>query len=70
MCSYSSVFGPQSNHIILINCGGTVDIVETLEPSEEKVFFIADSHRPYDVCNIYNDGQVSNLGSFINFIIL
>ena len=48
----------QSNHIILINCGGTLDIVETLEPTEEKVFFIADSHRPYDVCNIYNDGQV------------
>nr|CAG4646363.1 EOG090X08GG [Macrothrix elegans] len=52
----------QSNHIIFINCGGTVDIVETLEPSEEKIFFIADSHRPYDVCNIYNDGQVCLLG--------
>ncbi|XP_057368451.1 LOW QUALITY PROTEIN: cell division control protein 45 homolog, partial [Daphnia carinata] len=48
----------QSNHIILINCGGTLDIVEHLEPSEEKVFFIADFHRPYDVCNIYNGGQV------------
>ena len=32
--------------------------MQTLEPTEEKVFFIADSHRPYDVCNIYNDGQV------------
>ncbi|KAI9559146.1 hypothetical protein GHT06_015935 [Daphnia sinensis] len=52
----------QSNHIILINCGGTLDIVEHLEPTEEKVFFIADSHRPYDVCNIYNDGQVCLLG--------
>jgi len=48
----------QTNHIIFINCGGTFDIVQTLEPTEEKVFFIADSHRPYDVCNIYNDGQV------------
>ena len=36
-----------------------MDIVDTLEPSEEKVFYIADSHRPYDVCNIYNDGQVN-----------
>nr|CAG4641805.1 EOG090X08GG [Eurycercus lamellatus] len=52
----------QANHIILINCGGTVDIVEILEPTEEKVFFIADSHRPYDVTNIYNDGQVCLLG--------
>jgi len=52
----------QTNHIILINCGGTVDIVQTLEPTEEKIFYIADSHRPYDVCNIYNDGQVCLLG--------
>lgn len=44
--------------MILINCGGTFDLVETLEPSEEKIFFVADSHRPYDVCNIFNDGQV------------
>ena len=36
--------------------------MEALEPSEEKIFFIADSHRPYDVCNIYNDGQICLLG--------
>ena len=23
-----------------------------------QVIFIADSHRPLDVCNIYNDGQI------------
>lgn len=23
-----------------------------------QVIFIADSHRPIDVCNIYNDGQI------------
>lgn len=38
-----------------------MDVVETLEPTEDKVFFIADSHRPYDVCNIYNDGQVRHI---------
>ena len=48
----------QASHVIFINCGGTIDLVDLLEPSEEKVFFVADSHRPYDVCNIYNDGQV------------
>ena len=55
---YVCILFMQTNHIILINCGGTVDIVQTLEPTEEKIFYIADSHRPYDVCNIYNDGQV------------
>ena len=57
-CFWQFVFISQANHIILINCGGTIDIVQALEPSEEKIFYIADSHRPYDVCNIYNDGQV------------
>ncbi|XKL61945.1 hypothetical protein PGB90_001778 [Kerria lacca] len=41
-------------YVILINCGGTIDIVENLEPEENVVFFIADSHRPTDVCNIYS----------------
>lgn len=45
--------------VLLLNCGGCVDILETLEPDdEETVFFVCDSHRPFDVCNIYNDGQV------------
>nr|CAG4643303.1 EOG090X08GG [Ilyocryptus agilis] len=52
----------QADHVIFVNCGGTVDLVEALEPAAEKVFFVADSHRPYDVCNIYNDGQVCLLG--------
>lgn len=46
------------NTIILINCGGCVDLVEILEPEENNVFYIFDSHRPLDVCNIYSDGQV------------
>ncbi|XP_030747406.1 cell division control protein 45 homolog [Sitophilus oryzae] len=45
-------------YFILLNCGGTIDIVEELEPEEEKVFFILDSHRPIDVCNIYSTDQV------------
>lgn len=50
----------QIKYVILINCGGTIDIVENLEPEEHVVFFIADSHRPTDVCNIYSlNDQVS-----------
>lgn len=45
-------------YVLLLNCGGCVDIIETLEPEDETVFFVCDSHRPFDVCNIYNDGQV------------
>ncbi|TMW51039.1 hypothetical protein DOY81_003909 [Sarcophaga bullata] len=44
--------------VLLINCGGCVDIVELLQPDEEVIFFICDSHRPLDVCNIYSDRQV------------
>lgn len=46
-------------YVLLLNCGGCVDILETLEPDDEDtVFFVCDSHRPFDVCNIYNDGQI------------
>lgn len=45
--------------VLLINCGGCIDIVEVLQPDEEVVFFVCDSHRPMDVCNIYSDSQVS-----------
>lgn len=47
----------------MINCGGTIDVVELLEPHRDVIFFIIDSHRPYDVCNIYSDsGQVRIIG--------
>ena len=45
-------------YVILINCGGCIDIVEYLQPDEDVVFFVCDSHRPFDVCNIYSDKQV------------
>lgn len=45
-------------YFVLINCGGTIDLVDLLEPDEEVVFFILDSHRPLDLCNIYSNRQV------------
>uniref|UniRef100_A0A1B0BDI7 Cell division control protein 45 homolog n=1 Tax=Glossina palpalis gambiensis TaxID=67801 RepID=A0A1B0BDI7_9MUSC len=44
--------------VLLLNCGGCVDIVELLQPDEDVIFFICDAHRPFDVCNIYSDRQV------------
>ena len=43
---------------MLINCGGTLDIIEILEPDESITFFVVDSHRPTDICNIYSSSQV------------
>lgn len=45
-------------YVLLLNCGGCIDIVEFLQPEDDIKFFICDSHRPLDVCNIYSDGQV------------
>ena len=45
-------------HVVMLNCGGTVDVVDFLDPPDDVVIFVADSHRPTDVCNIYSDGQV------------
>ncbi|XP_015513742.1 cell division control protein 45 homolog [Neodiprion lecontei] len=49
-------------YVILVNCGGTLDIVELLQPDESVVFYILDSHRPYDLCNVYSESQVRILG--------
>ncbi|XP_033226952.1 cell division control protein 45 homolog isoform X2 [Belonocnema kinseyi] len=51
------------SYVILINCGGGIDIVELLEPDERITFFVLDSHRPYDVANIYSEGQIKILGN-------
>lgn len=48
-------------HIVLINCGGSIDLVDVLQATEDVTFYICDSHRPYDVCNIYSTEQVSYL---------
>ncbi|XP_053670491.1 cell division control protein 45 homolog [Anopheles nili] len=49
-------------YVLMVNCGGCIDIVDVLQPEQDVVFFICDSHRPYDVCNVYSDGQVRILG--------
>ncbi|XP_034118330.1 LOW QUALITY PROTEIN: cell division control protein 45 homolog [Drosophila sulfurigaster albostrigata] len=49
-------------YVLLVNCGGCVDIVELLQPAEDVTFYICDSHRPFDVCNVYSDRQVCLLG--------
>lgn len=45
-------------YFVLINCGGTIDIAEELEADDNVTFFILDSHRPIDLCNIYSTEQV------------
>ncbi|KAI8749259.1 cell division control protein 45 isoform X1 [Biomphalaria glabrata] len=48
-------------HVVLINCGATVDIVDLLQPEDHVRFYICDSHRPVDVHNFYNAVQVKLL---------
>ncbi|KXJ28983.1 cell division control protein 45 homolog [Exaiptasia diaphana] len=51
----------QIKHIFLINCGGNINLLEMLEPDEDIRFYIADSHRPLHLDNIYNQDQVKIL---------
>lgn len=48
----------QAKFVVLVNCGATIDIVETLQPDEDVVFYICDSHRPVNVYNIYSESQI------------
>ena len=56
---------PQFRYFVLINCGANVDLLETLQPDEDSVFFICDTHRPVDVVNVYNDSQVRGHGRLV-----
>ncbi|XP_063050623.1 cell division control protein 45 homolog [Engraulis encrasicolus] len=51
----------QYRYFVLINCGANVDLLETLQPDDDTIFFICDTHRPVDVVNIYNDTQIKLL---------
>lgn len=46
-------------YVLLVNCGGGIDLVDVLKPEDDVVFYVCDSHRPYNICNIYSSGQVS-----------
>ncbi|CAL1614951.1 unnamed protein product [Knipowitschia caucasica] len=51
----------QFRFFVLINCGANVDLLEMLQPDDDSVFFVCDTHRPVDVVNVYNDSQVKLL---------
>ncbi|XP_012680965.1 cell division control protein 45 homolog [Clupea harengus] len=48
----------QYRYFVLINCGANIDLLETLQPEDDTIFFICDTHRPVDVVNVYNDTQI------------
>lgn len=48
----------QYQHVIMLNCGGNIDVLEFLQPPEDTMIYIADSHRPIDLVNFYCDQQV------------
>ncbi|XP_036997462.2 cell division control protein 45 homolog [Artibeus jamaicensis] len=51
----------QFRYFILINCGANADLLDILQPDEDSVFFVCDTHRPVNVVNVYNDTQIKLL---------
>ncbi|XP_063676099.1 cell division control protein 45 homolog, partial [Bolinopsis microptera] len=47
----------QNTVIVLIDCGGNINVSEELVPLPDSQVFVIDSHAPYDLDNIY-DGDV------------
>uniref|UniRef100_T1IT13 Cell division control protein 45 homolog n=1 Tax=Strigamia maritima TaxID=126957 RepID=T1IT13_STRMM len=44
--------------VILINCGANINVLDYLDPTDDPIFYILDSHRPIDLYNVYNENQV------------
>ena len=51
----------QFSYFILINCGANVDLLDILQPDEDSIFFVCDTHRPVNVVNVYNDTHIKLL---------
>jgi len=51
----------QIQHFFLVNCGGNINLLNALDANEESTFYIADSHRPLDLDNVYNQDQIKIL---------
>ncbi|XP_016059840.1 PREDICTED: cell division control protein 45 homolog [Miniopterus natalensis] len=51
----------QFRYFILINCGANIDLLDILQPDDDAIFFVCDSHRPVNVVNVYNDTQIKLL---------
>ncbi|XP_077571242.1 cell division control protein 45 homolog [Stigmatopora nigra] len=51
----------QFQYFVLINCGANVDLLQMLQPDDDSIIFICDTHRPVDVVNVYNDTQIKLL---------
>lgn len=49
----------QLKSVVLINCGGCLNLLELLQPENEEVrFYVLDSRRPLELDNVYNQGQI------------
>ncbi|KAI5133341.1 cell division control protein 45 homolog isoform X1 [Manis pentadactyla] len=51
----------QFHYFILINCGANIDLLDILQPDEDAIFFVCDTHRPVNIVNVYNDTQIKLL---------
>ncbi|KAM6155160.1 cell division control protein 45 homolog isoform 2-T2 [Rhynchocyon petersi] len=51
----------QFHYLVLINCGANIDLLEVLQPEEDTIFFVCDTHRPVNVVNVYNNTQIKLL---------
>uniref|UniRef100_F6UIT3 Uncharacterized protein n=1 Tax=Ciona intestinalis TaxID=7719 RepID=F6UIT3_CIOIN len=48
----------QYKHMVLLNCGGSIDLLEILEPDDDVMIYVIDSRRPIDLVNFYCERQV------------
>lgn len=48
----------QYHDIVLLNCGGNIDLLDLLQPPDHTVIYVIDNHRPVDLVNYYCERQV------------
>ena len=50
----------QVKSVVMINCGGCLNLLEMLQPEDEGVrLYVIDSRRPLELDNVYNQDQIT-----------
>ena len=52
----------QLRSVVLINCGGNLDLYTFFGEPEHITFYVFDSHRPLDLSNIHEKDGAQQVG--------
>jgi hypothetical protein len=51
----------QVKSIVMINCGGPIELLRLLDLDDDQTCFVIDCHKPAHHTNVHSDGKVRDV---------